>query len=239
MRITRNYRNGLMNPKNVNGNNSLFRQALSRNSASRRGGRAASILNSMNKTNSSAGNKFATDTKTDKFYFDMEYHAGQVKEYADALADTEKDSIYDKAKESGNTEEIQSRIRSFVTQYNKMLDDLEESGTRADNNLRTQINSMSNTFSEQLASTGVIRKPDGTLVIDEKKLAAADVDTLKKVWSGQSSFAGRASDRADSVEATAQKNRQAQVSNNYLHPFDRANLYANYGSKGNYFNFLR
>lgn len=239
MRITRNYRNGLMSAMKANENTSLFRKALSRNSNSRNSSRTAAILNGMNKTNSLGNKNFATDTKTQNFYYDMKYHAGQVEEYADALADSEKNSIYDKAEESGSTEEIQSRIQGFVSQYNKMLGDLEESGTRADSSLLTQINSLSRSCSEQLASTGVTRRSDGTLMIDEKKLAAADVDTLKKVWGSKNGFADRAAQRAGSVEAVAQQNMKAQASSNYSNPFNRSNLYANYGSKGNYFNFFR
>lgn len=239
MRITRNYRNGLMNAKRTNENTSLFRKALSRNSSSRNNGRAASILNSVNKTNTPSNGYFNTNTKSEKFYYDMKYHAGQVEEYADALADSEKDSIYEKAKESGSTEEIQSRIRGFVSQYNKMIHDLEESGSRADASLLAQINSLSRSSRVQLDSTGVTRQSDGTLAIDEKKLAAADVDTLKEVWGGKNSFADKAGQRASSVAATAQQNMKAQTSSNYSNPFDRSNLYANYGSKGNYFNFFR
>ncbi len=239
MRITRNYRNGLMNAKKANENISLFRKALSRNSKSRNSGRAAAILNGVNKTNSPYKGVLATDSKTEKFYYDMQYHARQVEEYADSLADSEKDSIYDKAAENGNTEEIQSRIRGFVSQYNKMLEDLEKSGTRSDETLRMQLDSASRSSKTQLASTGVTRRSDGTLEIDEKKLAAADVDTLRKVWGGKDSFVNKAGARAGSVEATAKQNMKAQASTNYTNPFDRSNLYANYGSRGNYFNFFQ
>ncbi len=236
MRITRNYRNGLMSAMKANENTSLFRKALSRN---RNSSRTAAILNGMNKTGGLGNQNFATNTKNQNFYYDMKYHAGQVEEYANGLADSEKNSIYDKAKESGSTEEIQSRIKSFVNQYNKMLNDLEESGTRADDSLLIQINSLSRSNSQELASTGVTRRSDGTLMIDEKKLAEADVDTLKKVWGSKNSFADRAGQRAGSVEAVAQQNMKALASSNYSNPFSRSNLYANYGTKGNYFNFFR
>lgn len=239
MRITRNYRNGLMNAKKANENTSLFRKALSRNSKSRNSGRAAAILNSVNQTKTPYKGVLSTNSKTETFYYDMQYHARQVEEYAGSLADSEKDSIYDKAKESGNTEEIQSRIRGFVNQYNEMLNDLEQSGTRADSSMLTQLGSTARSYSTQLASTGVTRRSDGTLVIDEKKLAAADADTLREVWGGKDSFANKAAARAGSVEATAKQNMKAQASSNYTNPFDRSNLYANYGSKGNYFNFFR
>lgn len=239
MRITRNYRNGLMSAKKANENTSLLRKSLSRNSSSKKSGRAAAILNGINKTGSSGSRNFITGAKTEKFYYDMKYHAGQVEEYAEALSDNEKDSLYDKAKESGSTAEIQAKIKGFVNQYNNMLSDLAESGSRTDNSLRTQINNISRNYGTQLASTGVTRRADGTLVIDEEKLAETDVETLRKVWGGKNGFADQASRRADSVAATAEQNMKAQASSSYTNPFDRSNLYANYGSKGNYFNFFR
>jgi len=228
-----------MSARKANENTSLFRKALSRNNSSRNSGRAAAILNSLNKTSGPSKPYFSTDTKTEKFYYDMKYHAGQVEEYAEALTDGEKNSIYDKAKESGSTEEIQAKITGFVNQYNKMIDDLSESGSKSDSLLKMQMDSTVRIYAAQLASTGVTKRSDGTLVLDEKKLAAADLDTLKKVWGGKDSFANQAARKADAVKASAQQNMKAQASSNYTNPFDRANLYANYGSKGNYFNFFR
>lgn len=240
MRITRNYRNGLMSARKANENTSLLRKALSRNSSSKNTGRAAAILNGTNKTNDLRKPDFATNTKTEKFYYDMKYHAEQVEEYANVLTDGEENSMYDKAKENGSTEEIQAQIKGFVNQYNKMLNDLSESGNRSDGILRTQLDSTARSYHTQLASTGVTKRSDGTLMIDEDKLAAADVETLREVWGGKDSFANRAARRADAAKASAQQNMKAQSSSNYTNPFDRANLYANYGNnKGNYFNFFR
>ena len=71
------------------------------------------------------------------------------------------------------------------------------------------------------------------LAIDEKALAAADAETLEKVWGGQSGFAGRVSGWADSVAASAERNMEAQASSAYSSLFD------SYGSRGNYFNYFR
>lgn len=130
MRVTRNYRNSLVNFRKSNNNSqtSLLQSALSRSSTSSRANRLAGLLgNSRNtSTNSTANRNFITSSqKSQKFYYDMQYHAKQVGEYAEALKTTKKDSIYDKARESGNTDEIVSNIKSFVKQYNNMLEDLD------------------------------------------------------------------------------------------------------------------
>ena len=59
------------------------------------------------------------------------YHAGQVCDYGNKLADQGKDSLFAKAKESGSNAEIVANIKGFVGQYNSMLENLRESGTRS------------------------------------------------------------------------------------------------------------
>lgn len=249
MRITRNYRSGMLNVrKNANQTSNSLLNTLQRNSISRRTSTLSSILggNKNSSTVSSLFNKNlststsipTSTTKTQKFYYDMQYHARQVGEYADSLQSSEKDSIYDKARESGSTEQIVSNIQNFVRQYNNMLDDLKESGARTDTTIATQLDSLSRVAERDLVSTGVTRSADGKLVVDEKKLAAADVDTLEKVWSGNS-FAKKAGAKAGTVEATAEYNIEAEKSDTYS-PFNRTNLYSSTKSSlGNYFNYRR
>lgn len=242
MRVTRNYRSGMVNPRKNSKNDqaSLIQNALNRSKTNSRATRLASILGNKNTTKTSAltGRDFSnSNAKSQKFYYDMQYHANQVEEYADALKSSDKNSVYDKARESGSTEQIVSDIKGFVAQYNNMLSDLKESGTRSDSSVLTQINSMARLAEKDLAATGISRKSDGTLVIDEEKLEAADVDTLEKVWGG-SGFASKASAKAGTVAATAEKNIEAEKSSIYS-PFDRANLYSSSNSTGKYFNYRR
>lgn len=243
MRITRNYRDGMVNVRknSKNSQTSLLQSALSRSSTSSRANRLASLLGNKKNTATSGltnRNFVNSASKSQKFYYDMQYHAKQVGEYADALQSTEKDSVYDKARKSGSTDQIVSDIKSFVNQYNNMLDDLDESGSKADASLLNQFNSMSRVAERELASTGVTRAADGTLVVDEKKLEAADVDTLEKVWGGNG-FSSKAAAKAGTVEATAERNIEAEKSSVYS-PFDRTNLYGS-GSRstGSYFNYRR
>lgn len=240
MRVTRNYMNSLLSRNNMssllNGNSkssgtsSLLQSALSRSSNRR------SRFNLNNsKTNGISGSaigNLTSSVNSEKLYYNMKYHAGQVCDYADKLKDKGEDSIYEKAKESGNTEEIIANIKGFVKQYNSMMANMKESGGRSDVNYQTQLNNLARLSSSDLAATGVTRKMDGTLVIDEKKLAEADIETLGKVWGGSSSFASRAALRADSVESYAERSMEAKASSAY------SDLFNTYGSKGNYFNFF-
>ena len=222
----------------LNGNNkssnasSLLQSALSRSSRGRR-----SRLSVQNSRTDSLG-KISTSNLTgsansEKLYYNMKYHADQVYDYAERLNGKNKESVYEKAKASGSTEEIIANIKGFVSHYNSMVANMKKSGSRTDDNYQTQFNHLARSSSLELASTGVNRKSDGTLEIDEKKLAEADIETLEQVWGGSTSFASRIALRADSVASYAARSMTAQASSAY------SSLFNNYGSKGNYFNFFR
>lgn len=232
MRVTRNYMNSLSGTNNSNAT-SLLQRALSRSTKNKKTSRST-LLNSLNnRTNLLTQKNKATAAQTQKSYYNMKYHAGQVMDYADKLTDKSDKSLFAKAKESGDTSEIVSNIKSFISQYNSMLGNLRESGTRTDTTYLTQLNSLSSINSLGLASCGVKRNADGTLTVDDEKLAAADIETLEKVWNGKSSFADRVSSWTGSVEASAERSMDAQASNSY------SSLFNNYGNRGNYFNFFR
>lgn len=231
MRVPRNYMNSHL-ASNGTSSSSLLQRALSRSSKNKRTNRS-SLLNSVSSRKDLLTSNTASAAQTQKLYYNMKYHAEQVMNYAEKLTDTGSKSLFAAARESGDTSEAVSAVKGFVSQYNSMLDNLKESGTRADTLYRTQLNSYSNIYASEMAKCGVKRNADGTLTVDEKALAAADAETLERVWGGSSSFAGRAASWADSVAAGAERNMEAQASSAYSSLFD------NYGSSGNYFNFFR
>lgn len=232
MRISRNFMNG-MSGNSINSMNSLLQRALSRSSKGRKTSRSAALLNSANNRSNILTKNNAAAAQTQKLYYNMKYHAGQVVDYAGRLTGKGEKSLFAKAKESGETAEIVSNIKGFVSQYNSMLANLRESGKITDNSYLTQLNSISNMNRLDLESCGVTKNADGTLTVNEEKLAAADIDTLEKVWNGNSSFASRVSLWADSIEANAERNMKAELSSSY------SNLFKNYGNSGNYFNYFR
>ena len=234
MRIPRNYSSALLNGRNRTGGiYSLLQSALSRTSRGRRlNNRSAQVLSGLRQKNNVFGNTAMGTADKQKLYYNMKYHAQQVCEYGNKLAGQGKDSLFAQAKESGSNAQIIANIKGLVGQYNSMLGNLRDSGTRTDNNYLSQLNSITGINSSELASCGVTRKTDGTLVVDEEKLAATDLTTLEKVWGGKGGFGGRAALWADSVETTAERSMDAQASSSY------SKLFNNYGSSGNFFNFF-
>ncbi len=234
MRVTRNYLNGLLSGNNgIGGTDSLLQRALSRSSKSRKTNRTSLLLNSTNNRSKLLTQNVGSAMQSQKLYYNMKYHSGQVQEYAEKLLDSADDSVFAKAEESGDTSQIVAGIKGFVSQYNAMLQNLRDSDKRTDDQLLTQLNNASRVHSSDLRSCGVARNSDGTLSIDDKALSETDIDTLKKVWNSQGSFAGRAAIWADSVQSAAERNMDAEASSAY------SSLFKNYGNSGNYFNFFR
>lgn len=232
MRVTRNYMNSLLGANNsLNGTSSLLQRALSRSSKGRNINRSARLKNSKVNRNVLLGSMVQNTGNTQKLYYNMKYHAGQVSDYAKKLTEKGDSSLFAKAKESGSTAEVVANIKGFVGQYNGMLQNLKDSGSMAYNNYAAQLNSISGLNSSELASCGITRKSDGSLLVDDKKLGSVDVETLEKVWN-ESGFVSRTAVWADAVESAAERSMEAKASSSY------SNLFNNYGSKGNYFNFF-
>lgn len=68
--------------------------------------------------------------------------------------------------------------------------------------------------SETLSAVGITLNNDGTLAIDEKKLKAADTDTLKKAFGTSSEFAKRLGVIGTNVSSLAKANIN-YVTNSY------------------------
>ena len=174
---------------------------------------------SANKTNSTQSN-----------YLSMKENAGEVQSIASKLTDAGEDSLFAKAEESGDTTAVTKQIKDFVNKYNGMVRNLKNSGGRVDNSYLNQLNANAKMYRSALQATGVTQNADGTLSVNDKTLAGASVEQLKKAW-GPGSFAAKTSSAAKNVQANAVNSMNNLIANSY------SNLLRGYGSKGNYFNF--
>lgn len=234
MRVPRNYMSSLLNGNSGTSNtSSLLQRALSRSSKSKRSSRSALLTSGKNSRSSLLANTVKSNGNTQRLYYNMKYHAGQVADYAAKMTSDDKNSLFARARENNSTSEIMANVKGFVSQYNSMMQNLRESGGTVNNSYITQLGNIARLSSSELAACGVSRNSDGTLAVDDKKLAEADIDTLEKAWHSSSGFASRTALWADSVESSAERSMKAEASNAYSNPFNY------YGNSGNYFNYWR
>lgn len=98
------------------------------------------------------------------------------------------DSIFEKAKETGNTEEICKETEVLAEKYNEMLSSMEK-GTGAQDKLYYQsLKDLAGENKEQLEKVGILISKDGSLKVDKEKLEAASLEDLKKVLGREGSF---------------------------------------------------
>ena len=121
----------------------------------------------LNGVNASAD---ATAIAKKKNYSKLEDISGNLNGYASSLVATDKNSIYDRAKESGSTKDIVSSAKKMVESYNATLKQLRETGDTLNEFYRQQLKDIPAVDKEALKSIGITQAKDGSLSIDEKVL---------------------------------------------------------------------
>lgn len=219
MRISRNYMNALMNANKTRGSRRRMQNRSNKYNAS------SYLTNTISSSRTNKANS------TMNVYQNMKNNAGEVQYAASKLTNSGDNSLFAKAKESGDTTEVTKEIKEFVNSYNNMVRSLKNGNSRVDNSYLNQLNSYSMMNRNTLQATGVTRQSDGTLTVNDKALNAASLEQLQKAWGSNSSFTAKAGTTAAYVQSSAVSSLNSLVNNSY------SNLLRNFGSSGSFFNF--
>ena len=178
-----------------------------------------SLLNILNHKSSSGllgsiGNN--TSTSASKIlkksnYSKLEDLSENLNKYASKLTDSAKDSIYDKAKEGGNTKDILSDISKMIEGYNATMKQLKITGGTMNEFYRQQLKEVSTGSKEALKGIGITQEKDGSLAVNEKTLQNADADALKKLGS-ESGFVSKLSFISNRINQNASANLMSATS---------------------------
>ena len=121
------------------------------------------IGKSMNTTSTGA-----TDILRKNNYAKLEDLSEKLSQSASKLAGSDKDSIYDKAKESGDTTDILSDVNKMVEAYNATMKQLKTTGGIMNEFYQQQLKNIPAGSKESLESIGISQAKDGSLIVDEK-----------------------------------------------------------------------
>lgn len=176
----------------------------------------------------------ATSKESSKKLTSIQDSADTLKNAVDALQATGSKSVFkqvDVEQEDGTIEKefdvdaIYKKVNQFVESYNGMIDSYEkvssDSLERAFKNLTTVTRANSRALSE----IGISIKSDGTLSLDKETFQEADMNKVKNLFQGSSSYGSQVSSRASMIDYAAQ--REASRANTY-------NKYGAYSSNYNY-----
>ena len=150
----------------------------------------------------------ATDILRKNNYAKLEDLSEKLSQSASKLAGSDKDSIYDKAKESGDTTDILSDVNKMVEAYNATMKQLKTTGGIM-NEFYIPAGSK-----ESLESIGISQAKDGSLIVDEKVFRNADADTLQKVLGGENGIASKIGFLGEHINKNASEN-VVSASNRY------------------------
>ena len=212
------------------------------NDSARRAGlpiRDTSLLDYINKDGSSNGllgvsnsKMSAVDSMKKKTYENIEKEAGDLSDKAIQFLN-EADDLFAKAKESGDTSEIVSRIMDMVDSYNKTIDILSK---ETDTLTRFYLGSLKDAFFNNeaaLKELGITVDKTGKVSIDKDKLKAADPKALEAVFGTSGNLSAKlyliAGKVADNASASLSSINNQYGSDGYLNPSQYSNRYDFWG----------
>ncbi len=163
-------------------------------------------------------------------YTKLEDSSEKLSKYASSLLETEKDSIYDKAEESGSTSSIVSNVSRLVEEYNSTINQLNKAGGSMNEFYRQQLKAIPSSCKDVLKAIGITQQKDGSLSIDEKTLKSADTATLKKALGNDTGFASK----IDFISGRVNKNAAANAASASSQYNSRGSSYSGYYGSSKY-----
>ena len=171
--------------------------------------------------------------------------AGKVKESADALTSTGKESVFNGKEvttenEDGTTttstqydmDAIYNAVSGFVKDYNSLVDSVNKSDSANVLKAGQNMTNITSLYSKTFEKVGITIGEDNKLSIDEDKFKSADVSRIKSLFNDSPSFAKSIASQASFVDYAA--NRESLKANTY----NKTGAYSNNYSMGDIFNSM-
>lgn len=124
------------------------------------------------------------------------------------------DSVFEKAKESGDQQAIYQGLENLISDYNETIKALQGTGDPLHAYYRQMLGEAASENAEALKSIGVSIAKDGTLSLDKSTMKKADLESLEKVLGVSGTFTKKTAFVASRISENAQANAQS-VSSQY------------------------
>lgn len=162
-----------------------------------------SLLNALNKSGSTEN----TVKKTS--YEKLEKTAENLLQSAEIFTEEGEETIFSKAEESGDKQEIYDKVQTFVENYNSTLSALKNTSSPLDQYYYQMMQEAAEENSEKLGNIGITISKNGTAALDKAKLAAADIDTLEQTLGASSDFSKKVAFLASRISDNARTNAES------------------------------
>ena len=121
----------------------------------------------------------------------------------------------EKLYQNGDTDKIQKNIKSFVSNYNSVMESAQKSDKSGVIKDASRLASQTGNYTSTLAKIGSTVKSDKTLAFDEEAFASADMSDVKKLFAGDFSFGSNTQSRLLQLASDASVNTLSGVYNQY------------------------
>ena len=180
------------------------------------------LLNALNKSRT-------TDAVSKTKYEKLEKAADQLSKAASVFMATVEDSLFSKARESEDSQDIYNAVEDFVGKYNSTLSTLKNASGSLNDYYSQMLKSTVSDNKEALESIGITVAKDGSLSVDKDKMKGTDIDTLEKVLGNTTGITKKVAYVSGRVSDNAQTN-QNSLSSQYS---STGSLYSSLASKYN------
>lgn len=180
------------------------------------------LLNALNKSRT-------TDAVSKTKYEKLEKAADQLSKAASVFMATGEDSLFSKARESEDSQDIYNAVEDFVGKYNSTLSTLKNASGSLNDYYSQMLKSTVSDNKEALESIGITVAKDGSLSVDKDKMKGTDIDTLEKVLGNTTGITKKVAYVSGRVSDNAQTN-QNSLSSQYS---STGSLYSSLASKYN------
>ncbi len=181
-----------------------------------------------NKKNASASKTMLEETKAN--YTAMKTAAGTVAKHLEKLMTEGEGSLFDKAETEADRESVLKEITGFVEAYNDMVESMTEEGGTVNEMYTRQLHGFVVSNRSKLEKSGITENKNGKLEMNKETAKKAETETLKELFQGKDSFAGKVSERSEKIKENADTNLNSINSATY------SALLSSYGSSGSRFN---
>ena len=121
----------------------------------------------------------------------------------------------EKLYQNGDTDKLQKNVKSFVSNYNSVMESAQKSDKIGVIKDASRLASQTGNYTSALAGIGITVKNDNTLAFDEKAFASADMSDVKKLFAGDFSFGSNTQSRLLQLASDASVNTLSGLYNQY------------------------
>ena len=185
----------------------------------------SSSSNTDNKNNNSISKDYLSNFSTNsKEFSTIKTKSTSLVDAGNKLISTEKDSLF-VDKNNYDKDKIYDAVKGFVSDYNSTVDSLNAVTNKSIKTVENNMTRMTDVMSNSLSKVGINVGTDGKLSVNEDKFMDSDMNQVKSLFNGSSSYAGMITSYASKI--ANQANSQLSLARGSL-----------YGSNGSYYTGL-